>query len=53
MKKQITIICDMDTTVPHLLNDKDFEIIATSKDDVWTMIKKEVPEEYLQGDGRE
>jgi hypothetical protein len=42
MKKQITIICDSETTVPHLLNQTDFEVIATSKDDVWTMIKREV-----------
>ena len=42
MKHTITIICDVDTTIPHLLNQTDFEVIATSKDDVWTLIKREV-----------
>ena len=41
MKRTITIICDIETTVPHLLNSNDFEIICTSKDDVFTMVKKE------------
>ena len=40
MKKIITIICDVDTTTPHLLNEVDFEVIGTSRDDVWTMISK-------------
>ena len=41
MKKTITIICDEETTVPHLLNQEEYEVLASSKDDVWTMIKKQ------------
>ena len=42
MKKQITIICDSETTVPHLLNQTDFEVIGTGKEDTWCMVKREV-----------
>lgn len=41
MKKTITLVVDEETTIPHLLNQEDYEVIATSKEDVWTMIKKE------------
>lgn len=44
MKKTITIICDIETTVPSLLNQISFEVIPTSKEEVWTMVKKDNPD---------
>ena len=42
MKKIITIICDTEIPIKHLLNDKDFEIYeAVGNEDIFTMIKKE------------
>lgn len=47
MKKTITIICDIETTVPHLLNQEAFDVIPTSKEDIWTMVKKEKEDNTL------
>ena len=41
MKKQITLVVDEETTIPHLLNQVDYEVITTSREEVWTMIRKE------------
>ena len=42
MKKIITIICDKDVPVKHLLNSEKYEIYeATGNDEVFTMIEKE------------
>lgn len=39
MKKVITIVCDVDIPVIHLLNNKDYEVFQT-KDDLFTIIQK-------------
>ena len=41
MKKIITLVVDTETTVPRLLNQVEFEVTATLKDDIWVMIEKE------------
>jgi hypothetical protein len=41
MKKTITLVVDCETTVPRLLNQVEFEVVATLKDEIWVMIEKE------------
>ncbi len=40
MKKTITLVSDEEVPITHLLNDKDFEVIKTEKEDVFVMVKK-------------
>ena len=40
--KTIQIICDEDLPLVHLLNDRDFEVIGTSKECVFAMTRKDV-----------
>ena len=41
MKKIITIICDKDVPVKHLLNTNDYEVYeAMGNEDVYTMVEK-------------
>jgi len=41
MKKTITIVCDIETTISRLLNQVEFEVVSNSKEDIWTMIERE------------
>lgn len=42
MKKNITIICDKDVPVKHLLNDQGWDIYeATGNEEIFTMVERE------------
>ncbi len=49
MKKIITIICDEDLPVAHLLNSQDFEVIPTQKENTFAMTRRAMGESLSTG----